>query len=93
MTPFEELVKAATLHLTTSVEAIGAAVIAFAVATTVRRRLCTLVTRLALVSLGTRLSFALEFEVAALRSVLNLVLRSASDHLVRTLTVATSRNA
>jgi uncharacterized membrane protein len=73
MTPFEMIVKTGTMELATTIEAVGAAVIAFAVATTVVRWLRALLTpataegqtRLALVSLGAWLSFALEFEVAA----------------------------
>ncbi|HYZ15380.1 MAG TPA: DUF1622 domain-containing protein [Candidatus Acidoferrum sp.] len=105
MTPFEWIVKSGTTGLATAIEAAGAVVIAFAVVTTVVRWLRALLTpaaaeaqtRLALVSLGTWLSFALEFEVAAdiLRTAVApswndigqlsaiIVLRSALNYVLR----------
>jgi uncharacterized membrane protein len=105
MTPFEFIVKAGTIGLATTIETVGATVIAFAVVTTVVRWLRALLrpataeaqTRLALVSLGTWLSFALEFEVAAdiLRTAVApswndigqlsaiIVLRSALNYVLR----------
>jgi uncharacterized membrane protein len=73
MSPFESAVKVGTMNLATTIEALGAAVIALAVAMTLLHWLRALLTpgsseastRLALVSLGTWLSFALQFEVAA----------------------------